>query len=248
MNRTYRNPPIVEALCEFRFDPASPWDLTIPGLVWEEIKSTFPQKKSATGLELGIHVGAGSVRQQVEPTTRMQFLREDATALVQVGTNLLSVNHLRPYPGWQAFAPLIEQGYRAYLEVAQPKSIHRIALRYINRIELLGPRVEMEEYFDFYPFLGSRLPQDYADFIVGIQTAFNGLRDGLRLQLAGPPSKTGDPVLFVLDIDYFLAKPEAVGLDQAIHWVDEAHNRVEDIFEGSISDKLRELFQREKAE
>ncbi len=216
--------------------------------MYREIKGTFPQKKSATSLGVAVHLGEGKVSQQVEPATRTQFLREDGTAMIQVGTNLLAVNHLRPYPGWQAFTPLIEQGYRAYLEVAQPKSIHRIGLRYINRIELPGPRVEMEEHFEFYPFLGSRLPQDYGDFIIGIQTAFNGLRDGLRLQLAGAQHETPDRVPFVLDIDYFLAEPEAVNLDQAVEWVNDAHGRVEEIFEGCISDKLRELFQREKAE
>ena len=29
--RRYRNPPIEEALCEFRFKPGRDWDLTIPG-------------------------------------------------------------------------------------------------------------------------------------------------------------------------------------------------------------------------
>ena len=29
--RRYRNPPIEEALCEFRFPPEQDWDPTIPG-------------------------------------------------------------------------------------------------------------------------------------------------------------------------------------------------------------------------
>ncbi len=28
--RRYRNPPIEEALCEFRYPPGQEWDLTIP--------------------------------------------------------------------------------------------------------------------------------------------------------------------------------------------------------------------------
>jgi len=246
MARRYRNSPIVEAVCEFRFPPDSPWDLTIPGLVYERIKGTFPQKRSATAFGFDIRLGQGLVEQELERNPRMQFLREDGHALVQVGPNLLAVNHLKPYPGWEAFVPMVQQAYAAYVETAPPASIQRIGLRYINRIELPGPRVELEEYLNFYPYLGADLPQDYGEFNVGIQTAFNGLRDGLRMVLAGAEAGSVDAVPFVLDMDYFLAKPGAISMDEAFSWINEAHDRLEQIFEGCISDKLRQLFQMEE--
>lgn len=246
MTRRYQNPPIVEAVCEFRFPPDSPWDLTIPGLVYDRLKGTFPQKRSAPTFGFDIRLGQGSVEQRLEPTTRMQFLREDGNALVQVGPNLLAVNHLKPYPGWKAFAPMIQQAYRAYVETAPPTAIHRIGLRYINRIELPGPRVELEEYLNFYPHLGDDLPQDYREFTVRIQTAFNALRDGLQMILTSADAGNADVNVFVLDMDYFLAKPGAISMDEAFSWVDEAHDRLEQIFEGCISDKLRQVFQVEE--
>lgn len=35
--RRYSNPPIEEAVCEFRFLPAEEWDLTMPGRLQSEI-------------------------------------------------------------------------------------------------------------------------------------------------------------------------------------------------------------------
>ncbi|QMS90513.1 hypothetical protein HUN01_24125 [Nostoc edaphicum CCNP1411] len=39
--RQYPNPPIEEAVCEFRFAPDPAWNLTIPGLFYEKIKDFY---------------------------------------------------------------------------------------------------------------------------------------------------------------------------------------------------------------
>ncbi|MGQ0654564.1 MAG: TIGR04255 family protein [Betaproteobacteria bacterium] len=44
MPKKYKNPPIIEAICEFRFSETSPWDLTIPGLIYELVKDKFPKR------------------------------------------------------------------------------------------------------------------------------------------------------------------------------------------------------------
>jgi hypothetical protein len=41
----YKKSPIAEAVCEFQFRGASDWDWTILGLVYQQIKAEFPQKK-----------------------------------------------------------------------------------------------------------------------------------------------------------------------------------------------------------
>ena len=50
MGRRYKNPPIVEALCEFEFISSQPWDLTIPGLIYEKVKDEFPDKRQQIGI------------------------------------------------------------------------------------------------------------------------------------------------------------------------------------------------------
>jgi uncharacterized protein (TIGR04255 family) len=42
--RKYRNPPIEEALCEFRFAPSQDWDPTVPGRFHEKIREIYPAK------------------------------------------------------------------------------------------------------------------------------------------------------------------------------------------------------------
>ncbi|MBC7233980.1 MAG: TIGR04255 family protein [Chloroflexi bacterium] len=243
MGKQYRNPPIVEALCEFRFEPGAPWDMAIPGLVYEGIRDSFPKRRQAKTFEVSVAAGPGGIEQQVVTTDRMQFLREDEKALIQVGPNLLAVNHLKPYPTWRGFLPLIRQGFNAYLAAANPKGIQRIGLRYINRIELPGKRVELADYLEFRPFVGERLPQDYGPFIVGIQIPFEASRDFLRLQLASAVAGKPETVALMLDLDYFLAQPSAVSQDQVFDWIKLAHDHVEEVFEACITERLRQMFE-----
>jgi len=246
MGKKYRNPPIIEALCEFRFEPGPPWDLAIPGLVYEKVRDDFPKRRQARAFETSISAGPKGVEQEVRTLYRMQFLREDEKALIQVGPNLLAVNHLKPYPTWQEFLPLIQKGFDAYRDAAAPKGIRRIGLRYINRIEIPGQRIELEDYFEFRPFVGPRLPQEFGPFIVGIQVPYEDSRDTLRLQLANASVETPNTVAVILDLDYFLTRPGKVSLDNVFEWVDVAHSRVEEAFEACITDRLRQMFEEVK--
>jgi uncharacterized protein (TIGR04255 family) len=138
---------------------------------------------------------------------------------------------------------LIQQGVSAYCEVASPKGVQRIGLRYINRIEILGQRIELEDYLEFRPFVGPNLPQDLGPFIVGIQVPYEDSRDILRLQLANTDVQTPNIIAVMLDLNYFLAQPGQAPLDNVFEWVEVAHGHVEEAFEACITDRLRAMFE-----
>jgi uncharacterized protein (TIGR04255 family) len=48
MSNEYKNPPAIEAVCEFRLSPETEWDITIPGLIYERVKEKFPIKEQRT--------------------------------------------------------------------------------------------------------------------------------------------------------------------------------------------------------
>lgn len=212
MRRTYKKPPIQEVVCEFRFAAGEPWDLTVAGLIYERVRSTFPKRRVLTSVETEVGTGEGEVKQQIRLQERAQFLREDEKAFLQIGPNLLAVNHLAPYPTWEQFVPLVRAGFYAYVEIAKPKGLSRLGLRYINRIEPGGERIALEEYFAFRPFVGESLPQDFGNFRVGVESAYEDGRDWLRLQLATAAGQSGR-LAFILDLDYFTAKPGSVRPD-----------------------------------
>jgi len=245
MARKYANPPLAEAVCEFRLTPDTPWDLAIPGLLYERLRTEFPHREQHLFHEVELTQGPGGLQQQIRTTERIFLLSEDRSTFVQVGPRIVAVNCLRPYPGWQHFKPKIETALKALCDELDVKRFERIGLRYINRVGVPNPPVRLEDYFRFYIFLGPDLPQEIGNFIAGCEFSYADGRDVCRLQLTPAVGQHADRQDFLLDIDYFLARPGEVERDGALDWIESAHRAVGQIFEGCITDRLRELFQRE---
>jgi len=242
MVKKYAKPPIVEAVCEFRLTPETRWDLTVPGLLYERLKGSFPQKEQRMIQEMELTQGPEGLHQQIRTSERIIFFTEDKKMLVQVGPRLLAINVLKPYPHWEGFKPRIEMAWKSLQAAIEVQGLERIGLRYINHIELPAQGGELAEYFEFYPFVGQRLPQQMVSFLAGVEFSYADDRDHCRVQFTRIPA-SGGRSLFMLDIDYFLARPGAVKPAEALAWVEEAHSRVEEVFEGCITDKLREMFE-----
>lgn len=241
VGRKYANPPILEAVCEFRLTPDTPWDITIPGLFYERVKETFSHREQRLVQEVEFKPEPQGAQQLIRTSERIWLFTPDRKTLVQLGPRLLAVSVLKPYPSWEGFKPHIEMAWKALGVVVEVKGIQRIGLRYINRIELPFRTVKVEDYFDFYPFVGLRLPQQMTSFIVVAEFPYAEGRDRCRVQLF-TESVSEPQSAFILDIDYFLAYPRGIAVQNALQWVEEAHAQVEKVFEGCIKDLLREMF------
>jgi len=246
MSKRYANPPIIEAVCEFRLTPDSKWDLTIPGLIYEKVSKEFPNKEQRLIQEVEITQSPQGIQQQIQTNERILFLTDDRKTFIQVGPHLLAINCLKPYPTWDGFKPRIENAFSALTDTVDVKGLQRIGLRYINRIEIPGQSVNLDDYFEFRPFLGQNLPQNVANFIVGCLLPFFDERDACRIRLTNAVPEKPESTAFLLDLDYFLAQPRAVSANQALEWVESAHQQVEEIFEGCITECLRKVFQEVK--
>jgi uncharacterized protein (TIGR04255 family) len=90
--RTYKKPPIEEALCEFRF-VSQEWDLTLPGRLYDEIKDEYPGKpknivarmqlKDVTAAPAGQNVSAVQIPQIV---AAVRLASRDARRLLNSGS------------------------------------------------------------------------------------------------------------------------------------------------------------------
>jgi len=242
MGRKYKNPPVVEAICEFRLTSDTPWDLTVPGLFYEKVKNVFVHREQRMVQEVELTQGPQGLQQQIRTSERILLFTEDKKMLVQLGPRLLVVNALKPYPAWQNFKPKIEAAWKGLQTVLDVRALQRISLRYINRVEIPAQKVVLEEYFEFYPFVGKRLPQNLVTFIAGVEFPYADGRDRCLVQLTPAPNSPEGKSVFMLNIEYFLAQPRSVKVTDALDWVDEAHSQVEKVFEGCITDRLRDLF------
>lgn len=247
MGRKYKNPPIVEVLCEFQFISGQPWDLTLPGLIYEKIKDEFPEKQQQMGINFQFQPTEKGFEHKIEPAPpRIQFYNKDKTALVQVAPDLFVVNQLKPYPSWNEFKPMILKNFEIYKEIARPKGFRRIGLRYINIVEFDKTPIELKDYFQFYPFIPDALPQLHDSFLNRVEFPYEDNKERLILTLATVIPSKPSILSILLDIDYVMVTPEYVPLDGVSEWLEKAHNRIEEAFEACITDKARKIFEEEK--
>ena len=240
MPRRYANPPVVEAICEFHLPPEPPWDLTVPGLFYERVREDFPHRERRMVQDIEFVQTPQGLEQRIHTGERLLLFSHDRKRLIQLGMRLLVINVLRPYPGWAEFKELIQQVWEALKAVVEVQGVTRMALRYINRVELPSSTASLETYFAFYPHIGHQLPNTITSFIMGVEFAFAEGRDRCRVHMA---QAADDKRSIMLDLNYYLARPGAVPLPEVLSWMEEAHTRVEEVFEGCITDALRALFE-----
>jgi uncharacterized protein (TIGR04255 family) len=245
--RKYICPPLVEAICDFHFLPSQPWDSTVLGLVYDRIKEQFPDKIPLPAIMLNITFGAapGGMPPGGE---RMRFRKADGSALVQVGPNNLTVNHLTPYTGWPQFQAMIDHLLKVYREVADPQGLQRVVLRYVNRMDIpataLNPEgyVAIEDYLLAQPSVPQAVPQVFTNWAQRVEIPFKTASTVLALQSGTVIGSEKFPVAFLLDLEMSPVPDKTVILDKAQEWLEQAHINIEDVFEQCLGPKARDLF------
>lgn len=241
MSKQYKNSPITEAVCEFRFELESVFDLKTVDLFFNEIKEKFPKKKKGQTHQMKFEINpkGQSFNKTLEEFD--QFFSDDEKTLIQLDKERLSIHKLKPYNSWQEFYPLINLIFKSYINNIKIKSIQRIGLRYINNFEIPLSVFDIEQYFNLRPTMGEGLPQNLVSFMVGTIFAFENGRDNIKVQLIDRLAASGK-TMFVLDMDYFLVQSNAVKNNDVGDWLALAHKNIENTFEAALTATAKKLF------
>lgn len=237
--------PLIEALCEFRFSPSSPWDWTFPGRLYDQIGEEFHERSQVDGVGVQIQLGPGKppAPQIIKGPDRVQMKRLDGSAMVQIGPHLLAVNFLRNYPNWETFRTLVLSIFEKYIKLCGEYSMQRIGLRYINQITLPEDKFELETLISLSPPLKGVLDKPLAGFYQRYEILFDSPK-GILIHQTGIQRVDQRNVLMV-DLDFGSMELEGV-CDQlaAENWLNEAHDRIYESFVGSLNPDLYERLKR----
>jgi uncharacterized protein (TIGR04255 family) len=240
--RRYESPPIVEALCEIYFT-GSRWDSTIPGLFYEQARRNYPQKSQIALVGVEMQVGPGQAETRplsFEP--RMRFARDDNSRLLQLARDLLILNQLAPYPGYEGWREELHRNLEVYRELAAPGGIDRLGVRYINRVNVPGLGLRMEDYFRVYPEIPPELSGAHGPFILQVLMIPVCPGHQLTLTLGTSPPHPQGVLSFVLDLYDVVLLGGRDAFKEVRHLLDESHANIVHTFENTITDTSRKLF------
>lgn len=239
--------PLVEAYCNFNFSSGSTIDMTVPGDFYNNIKEEFPSKNSISGFQRQKLGTSNVVLEYGHPSASqiLQCFHREIPLVAQLGINLLSINHRLPYSKWETFSKLIHYTYENYREVANPKSIQSIALHYRNIIDI--DNLTFKSYNEHFA-LGANIPEELnlttpTSINTHYECSFEEINSLITVKIVTIKNPQDfnykTPVLFEIGINN---KEEIKDLDSLGHWLEPAHNKIEDIFFGSITDHCKNKY------
>ncbi len=244
MQRIYKKPPLIEALCEIEFADTE-GDFTSWGDFYQKVKKNYPQKSE---LPRGIEVQL-TPNESLSKTTEFvkRFISDDNAQLIQATNKSLTLNRLSPYLGYANFEKSFVKVLKSYKEIFSPKRITQLSMRYVNQIIIPNAEFSLIDYFSLVPGLPEGVTDFISNVVVQLQIAPQIDNHFLQVTLRSAPSTIEDKSTFFLDIfDAFLFDDREINETDILKTMDNAHTNIEHVFEKIIQEKLREAFQEVK--
>ena len=239
------SPPLIEALCEFRFTPSSPWDWTLPGRLYDQIGKEFSERSQIEEVGVQIRLGPGKppASQVIKGPDRVQMKRPDGSAMVQIGPHLLAVNYLRSYPNWETFSELILSIFESYINLCGECNLQRIGLRYINRLPLPEGKCDLESLISLAPSLKGPLDRPLVGFYQRYEILYDSPK-GILIHQTGIQKADHENVVMV-DLDIGSTELEGISDKFTLEkWLNAAHDRIYETFVASLNPVLYEKLKR----
>ena len=240
-SKHYSRAPITEALIDLRAE--LPDGVTLATLidVHSSIKADYPMRQDFLMVQgqmvAGASVGATASQTQIGYI----FSSSDQKQIFQARLDGFTFSRLAPYDRWETFRKEAQRLWSIYQSVTKPKRINRLALRYINRLDLPLLFEYFKDYLRTVPEVSPELPQGLSGYFMQLQIPQEDLSSLLILNQAVIPAPMPDVVSVLLDIDLFreIDLPD----DYSALWdvLEQLHTRTDQVFEACITDRTREL-------
>ena len=236
----FPNAPITEAILDIRAELPEKIKLEDLATFQNHIRDRFPKKKERLSADIQFSQEKG-VSGTPPKTEGYLFYSDPDSKVVQARLDGFTFNKLKPYENWETFCREGFELWKLYSLVAQPTKVIRIALRYINRIEIPLTSENLEEYILTLPKIASALPQELGQFLLRLVIPNTKIGANAIITLVlEKATDQGVPLIFDIDVSRDLVY---VNNSEKI-WSDFEKLRIfkNEIFSHSLTDKAKEMF------
>lgn len=238
------NPPIVEALMDFRVGPSRDLDVSELRAAGARLPG-YPKVEERRFLQGAIRVHGGtSEATATHGTYGYGFRSADGNRLVQFRIDGFTFNAIDLYPGWEVLRKEALEAWHVYVESTRPKCVTRAALRYINRLEFqVGTDIAaFGKYLTMPPDLHDGLREDNLTGYLCKRT-LSDPTTGVQTNLIHALEATDRDVYPVLlDIDVYRVGEFAVDGKELSVVLRDLHEKKNKVFFSSLTEDAVALF------
>ena len=237
----YKNPPIIEALCELHYQRSTFSESEQENLrtIWSP---AYPNHRFVPNQAVQIEVSPQGVSVgEQELGKRLICQSQAGENLAQIAGNFIVVNRLARYPGWNEFfkQTILERASEVENVCGQPM-MRRVGLRYINRIAVPQVPFRWHEWFA----IPLPIPPEPRTINEGFQIQLlRRIDDVHRMVIKLAEAKPSPPGItyIIIDLDLIWEGP-AIHLNDLSETLERLHSPHRLAFEAYLTDKLRNLF------
>lgn len=240
---TYPKAPIQEAVFDVRVDKVQNVDIDSYVALSKKELSSFPKTEIQTlvsgRFKFDTDMEDLKTERKDKKVTGVIFSNKESNLKIQFRKDGFTTNMLRPYSNWTDFSSVAYRYWDLYRKEVQPNRIKRIALRYINKIELPTQDLDFDDYLNDMPKIPEVFEDGFGDFY--LRTLTRCKESGNIASLIRRMGKFEENILpFIVDID--VSKNSDIDIRSIQQDFEVLRKDKNKIFESLITDKTRNLF------
>jgi len=240
-----KNPPITEAVIDFRIDKDEPIELAQLREVAKQLESHY--ETIGTIYEAKANLGLAEAKMTARVDSKEVGIRahsNDKLFVAQLQLNGFSLSRLAPYESWENLVEEARHVWGLYVSQVNPNAIVRIATRFINNLQLpMKPGDEFEKFLRKPPDVPESLPQSVFGFLSRVM--LEDPRTGIKATItqALEPGTYAGPIPVILDVDVYDQRNFAVEDEVLFSRLEELRDFKNLAFYESLTGTTIELYQ-----
>lgn len=210
------------------------------------VSDRFPNKQTQHFYSGGMEIKGEGPPEYLEPELKaVGFLctSESSDRVVQGRIDGFSFSKLRPYVDWPSLRDEARDLWEIYRATVEPRKAVRLALRYINRLEIPLPITDFREYVLTSPEIAPDLPQALSEFFFKIAIPGPDINAmAIINSTIARPEYEGRVLPYIFDIDVFKTGEWQTNSAEIWEHFEDLRVYKNQLFFGSMTEKAKELF------
>jgi uncharacterized protein (TIGR04255 family) len=241
--KRYAHAPIVEAILDIQVKMSDGTSLASLAKVGGMVEDAYPSRQDRVQFESEFTVGpdVGMAARQSQSQLGYIFISADERQSFQARLDGFTFSRLAPYTGWASFRDEARKLWDHYKSAVDVGTVTRLAVRYINRLDLPLPMGDLKDYLRTVPEVSPDLSQGLSGYFMQLQIPQEDIGGTLILNQAMLPPSSPNIVSVLLDIDLY--RDANVSSDNEAMWelFEKLRASKNHIFESCITEKAKEL-------
>lgn len=243
---TLAKAPITEALIDLQVKLPDGTKPELFNSFYDEVKEKYPEQKEQRHAQYEVQPGGkdGPLEPRGTKVVGYQYFSSDKIQVVQARVNGFTFSRLKPYTTWEDLRTETLRLWEIYSKIANPVSITRAAVRFINNLQIPMPISDFGDYLVSPPTIPQALPQSLSSFLTrNVIYMPNHNFHIIVTQALENIISDSKPAPVILDIDAFHLTPDGISDKQAWEALEHLRHIKNDVFFESITTKLRRLYE-----